>query len=145
MRQTVAQTLLALACAASLLSCARAGGGGEARRQDLEAVVNALKALTDELAAEVESAQDTKAGVAEAQRLLDSRGGEMAARIDAFKKSESMRDPAARGRWLEAEVDNTQRVRELKLKYLDASLSDPALKAALERLAADYDSMFKDR
>lgn len=144
MRKTVAQTLLALACAASLLSCAGAGGGGEAR-QDPDAVINALKAFTDELAAKVESARDTKAGVAEAQRLLDSRRGEMAARIDALKKSESMRDPAARGRWLEAEVDNTQRVRELKLKYLDASLSDPGLKAALERLAADYDSMFKDR
>jgi hypothetical protein len=142
MRRTVATSLLALVCAASLLSCA--GGGGEAR-QDPEAVIPALKALTDELAAKVESAPDTKAGVAEARRVLDARGGEMAARIDAFKKSGRMSDPAARGRWLEAEVDNTQRVRELKLKYLDASRSDPELKAALERLAADYDSMFKDR
>ena len=144
MRQTVARTLLALACAASLAACARAGGGGEARR-DPEAVIDALKAFTDELAAKVESARDTKAGVAEAQALLDSRGGEMAARIDAFKKSESLRDPAARGRWLEAEVDNTGRISELKMKYHDASRDDPELKAALERLAADYDSMFKDR
>jgi hypothetical protein len=142
MRRTVAKTLLVLACAAALLSCACGGGGAG---QDPEAVIPALKALTDELAAKVESAQDTKAGVAEAQRVLDARGGEMAARIDAFKKSGRMSDPAARGRWLEAEVDNTQRVRELKLKYLDASRSDPELKAALERLAADYDVMFKDR
>ena len=142
MRRTVAKTLLALACAAALLSCARGGGGAA---QDPEAVIPALKAFTDELAAKVESAQDTKAGVAEAQRVLDSRRGEVAARIDAFKKSGRMSDPAARGRWLEAEVDNTQRVRELKLKYLDAARSDPELTAALERLAADYDSMFKDR
>ncbi|HEX8285473.1 MAG TPA: hypothetical protein VF588_19115 [Pyrinomonadaceae bacterium] len=144
MRRTVAPTLLALACAASLLACARPGGGAESR-QDPEAVVAALKAFTDELAARVESAPDTKAGVAEAQRLLDSRGGEMAARIDALRKGEAMRDPAARGKWLEAEVDNTQRVRDLKLKYFDASLGDPELKAAFERLAADYDSMFKER
>lgn len=142
MRKTVATTLLALACAASLLSCA---GGGGAARQEPDAVIPALKAFTDELAAKVESAPDTKAGVAEAQRVLDARKGELAARIDAFKKSGRMSDSAARGRWLEAEVDNTQRVRDLKLKYLDASRSDPELKAALERLAADYDSMFKDR
>ncbi|MET0622975.1 MAG: hypothetical protein ABW250_08350 [Pyrinomonadaceae bacterium] len=142
MRKTVATSLLALVCAASLLSCAR--GGGEAPR-DADAVIDALKALTDELAAKVESARDTKAGVAEAQRTLDSRKGEMAARIDAFKKGGRMSDASARARWLEAEVDNTQRVRDLKLKYLDASLGDPELKAALERLAADYDSMFKDR
>jgi hypothetical protein len=142
MRRTVAKTLLALACAAAMLSCAGGGGGAQ---QDPEAVIPALKALTDELAAKVESAQDAKAGVAEAQSLLDSRKGEMAARIDAFRKSGRMSDPAARGRWLEAEVDNTQRVRELKLKYLDASRSDPELKAALERLAADYDSMFEQR
>lgn len=144
MRRTVATSLLALVCAASLAACAGAGGGGEAR-DDPEAVIPALKAFTDELAAKVESAPDTKAGVAEAQRVLDSRGGEMAARIAAFKKGGRMSDPAARGRWLEAEVDNTQRVRDLKLKYLDASRSDPELKAALERLAADYDSLFKDR
>ncbi|HEY0169992.1 MAG TPA: hypothetical protein VGB98_02995 [Pyrinomonadaceae bacterium] len=142
MRKTVAPTLLALVCAASLLACA--GGGGEAP-QTPDAVIDALKALTDELADKVESARDAKAGVAEAQSVLDSRKGEMAARIDALKKSGRMSDPSARGRWLEAEVDNTQRVRDLKLKYLDASRSDPELKAALERLAADYDSMFKDR
>ncbi len=143
MRRTVATILLALACAASLLS-ACAGGGGEAR-QDPEAVIPALKALTDELAARVESARDAKAGVAEAQSLLDSRKGEMAARIDAFKKSGRMGDPSARGRWLEAEVDNTGRIGGLKMKYHDAARDDPELKAALERLAADYDSMFKDR
>jgi hypothetical protein len=142
MRNTIITSLLALVCAASLLACAGGGGGA---RQEPDAVIPALKAFTDELAAKVESARDTKAGVAEAQRALDSRKGEMAARIDAFKKSGRMSDPAARGRWLEAEVDNTQRVRDLKLKYLDASLSDPELKAALERLAADYDSLFKDR
>ncbi|HEX8353215.1 MAG TPA: hypothetical protein VF611_09965, partial [Pyrinomonadaceae bacterium] len=64
---------------------------------------------------------------------------------DAFRKGPRMRDPATRGRWLEAEVDGTNRVRGLQMKHLDASSRDPELKAGLERLAADYDSMFKDR
>ena len=144
MRLNVARTLLALVCAASLAACARTGGTSDAQ-PDPDTLARALKSFTDELAAKVESAPDTKAGVAEAQALLDARGGEMAARIGALRKSEAMRDPAARGRWLEAEVDNTQRVRDIKLKYLDASQRDPELKAGLERLAADYDSMFKER
>ena len=152
MRRTVAPILLSLACAAALAGCRRgsseggidayAGGSGDS---GVDAVVRQLRELTDELARRVESAPDPKAGVGEAQRLLDSRKAEMTGRIDALKKSPQMREQAARGKWLEAEVDNTQRVRELQLKYLDASMRDPELKAGLERLAADYDSIFKDR
>lgn len=155
MRRTAAPILLALVCAASQAGCTRAGsgsggigsgaGGFPGAESGEDEVVAALKAFTEELASKVESAVDTKAGVAEAQGLLDSRRGEMAARIDALRKSPRMRDRAARGRWLEAEVDSTNRVRGLQMKYFDASSRDPELKAGLERLAADYDSMFKER
>jgi predicted component of type VI protein secretion system len=125
------------------------GGGGSGGYvgddAGVDALILALNGFTEELARKVESASDTKAGVSEAQALLDSRKGEMSSQIDAFKKSPKMRDASTRGRWLEAEVDNTQRVSQLRLKYLDASLSDPELKARLERLVADYDAMFKDR
>jgi hypothetical protein len=155
MRRTVAPILLALACAASHAGCARTSndpGGIGARAGGFpgadageDAVIAALKAFTEEIATAVESAADTKAGVAEAQGLLDSRRAQMAARIDALRKGARMRDPAARRKWLEAEVDGTDRVRGLQRKYLDASLRDPELKAGLERLAADYDSLFKER
>lgn len=155
MRRKVVSVLLSLVCAAALAGCsftstggggigATAGGLGE-REPGVDAVVAALRDLTEELVRKVESAQDAKAGVAEAQRLLDARREEMAAGIAALKRSQAMQDPAARGRWLEAEVENTQRVRELQLKHLDASLRDPELKAGLERLVAGYDSMFKGR
>jgi hypothetical protein len=151
MRKRVVPILLSLACAASLAGCAgiRSGsggfggvGGGDA---GVDEMVGALADFTKELTARVEAAADTKAGVADAQRLLDSRKAELAARIEAFRKGPRMQEQSARARWLEAEVDNTQRVRGLQLKYLDASMRDPELKAGLERLAADYDSMFKDR
>ena len=83
--------------------------------------------------------------VGEAQRLLDSRRAEITARIGALKRGALARDAAARGRWLEAEVDGTQRVSRLKVKYLDASMRDPELRAGLDRLVADYDAMFADR
>jgi hypothetical protein len=151
MRRTAAPLLLWLACAAALAGCraggagagdAGAGGAGDA---GVDAVTRQLREFTDELASKVESAPDPKAGVAEAQRLLDARRGELSARIRALRREGLARDASARGKWLEAEVDNTRRVGELKLKYLDASLRDPELKAALERLAADYDSLYEDR
>ena len=148
MRQTAAALLLLLACAAALAGCRYApegGAGGGAGEPGADEVIRQLGELTEELAGRVESAADPKAGVAEARRLLDSRKDEMAARIGALRRGALARDAAAKGRWLEAEVDGTQRVSRLRLKYLDASMRDPELKAGLDRLAADYDAMFKGR
>ena len=150
MRRTVAPLLLMLVCAAALNGCRRddrQGGSyvGVSDDVSVDAVILQLREFTDELAGKVESASDPKAGVAEAQRLLDARKAELSARISALKRGALAADASARGKWLEAEVDNTRRVSELKLKHLDASLRDPELKAALERLAADYDSLYKDR
>ena len=150
MRRTVAPLLLSLACAAALAGCRRGGAerGAPASAPgdvSVDAVTRQLREFTDELASRVESAPDPKAGVAEAQRLLDSRKAEVSARIDALRRKTLANDAAARGKWLEAEVDNTRRVHDLQLKYLDVSLRDPELKAALERLAADYDSLYKER
>ncbi|HEX8500172.1 MAG TPA: hypothetical protein VF659_06225 [Pyrinomonadaceae bacterium] len=152
MRRTFAPILLSLACAAALAGCRRsapeaeappgAGSPGDVR---VDSVVRDFRGFTDELALKVESAPDPKAGVAEAQSLLDSRKTEMSARIGALRQRTLAGDSSARGKWLEAEVDGAQRVRGLKLKYLDAASRDPELKAALERLAADYESMFKER
>jgi hypothetical protein len=116
------------------------GGGGA------ESLIPSLEAFTEELAGKVEAATDPRAGVAEAQKLLDARRGEMAGRIAAFKESPQARaDAAARGKWLEAEVDNTERVHRLQVKFSEASTRDPEFKARLDKLVGDYDSMFKDR
>ena len=158
MHRSVATLLLLLACAAALAGCRSTrsenrssdigvvtGGTGGAGPAVADEVIRQLKDFTEELAGKVESASDTKAGVGEAQKLLDSRKSEMAARIAALKRGPLALDAAAKGRWLEAEVDGTQRVSQLKVKYLDASMRDPELKAGLDRLAADYDALFKDR
>lgn len=141
MRRLAAALLLSLACAAAPSGCRRGetvGGGGADAGAD--AAVRQLGEFTEELAGKVESAADVKSGVSEAQKMLDARGGEMAARIAALK-----RGGASKGKWLEAEVDNTDRVHRLQLKYADAAARDPELKARLDKLVADYDAMFKDR
>ncbi len=68
----------------------------------------------------------------------------MSARIKEVKRG-AQGDPEARRRWLEAEVDNTDRVHRLQLKYSDEAARDPELKARLNHLVAAYDSLFDDR
>jgi hypothetical protein len=144
MRRRLANTLTALACGLALAGCnssdnsTNSGGLGAG---DAEAFVKTLKSFTEELLSKVESAADTKAGVAEAQALLDARKGELAGRVAALKRG--ARDAGSKGRLLEAEVDNTDRVHRLQLKYADAAAHDAELKAGLERLINDYDALFR--
>jgi hypothetical protein len=145
MRRVVFALLLssAFALAGCRAAGTGAGGTGEPGVGATDALISELNAFTDELVSKVESARDASAGVAEAQKLLESRRDAIAARIIAAKKGEQ--DAAARRKWLEAEVDNTDRVSRLQVKYLDASMRDPALKARLDRLISDYGAIFKDR
>ena len=156
MLRTVAPLLLVLACAAALAGCGRSepspspGGNGAGKgvvpiegADYVDVLVQTLNSFTEELLSKVEKAQDTKAGVAEAQALLDARKEGLASGVAALKRVEL--NPASRGKWLEAEVDNTRRVHDLQLTHIDASLRDPELKAGLERLAADYDALYQER
>jgi hypothetical protein len=112
---------------------------------DVDTVVGEVNSFTDGLEKAVESAQSPRDGVAEAQRLLDGRRPTLASKVAAVKSGEQIqKDAAAKRKWSEAEADNTFRVHGLVTKYFDASMRDPELKARLDKLVADYDSMFKD-
>lgn len=140
--------LLSLACALAAAGCGGAGNNSVVGREsgvgDVGETVRALGAFTEELASKVEKAADTKAGLADAQKLLDGRKGELAASVSALRASPQVKsDAAARGRLLEAEVDNTERVHRLQVKYADATASDADFKARLDKLVSDYDSIFR--
>jgi hypothetical protein len=152
MRRRVVLTLIALACVLAPAGCRRsstspdsggvAGGAGGVGGSDAVGVLlKVLNSFTEELLSKVEQAGDTKAGVAEAQALLDARRGEMAGLVAALRSD--ARDSGAKARLLEAEVDNTDRVHRLQLKYADEAARDAELKARLERLIADYDALFR--
>lgn len=149
MRRMAAPTLLlSLACALAAAGCGGAGresaGRSEAGVREVGETVKALGAFTEELASKVEKAADTKAGLADAQKLLDARRGELAASVSALRASPQVKaDASACGRLLEAEVDNTERVHRLQVRYADATSGDADLKARLDRLVSDYDSIFK--
>ena len=153
MRRSLAPTLTALACGLALAGCSwsytspnsggiRAGAGGVAvGGGGADALVKSLDSFTEELLAKVEQAEDTKAGVAEAQALLDARRDEFTSGIAALRRGAP--DSGSKAKWLEAEVDNTGRVHRLQLKYADAAARDAGLKAGLERLIDDYDALFR--
>lgn len=152
MRRRLAPTLIALACVFALAGCSGsqtstnsggigAGGVRPGEAEGADALVKALNSFTEELLAKVEKAEDTKAGVTEAQALLDARKGELASAVAALKRSAP--DAGSKAKWLEAEVDNTDRVHRLQLKYADAAARDAELKAGLERLINDYDALFR--
>jgi hypothetical protein len=151
MSRRLSAALLAAAC------CLHFGGCGKSKNDNappadqvllgtgVEAVVHEVKDFTDELERAFETAESPQAGVAEAQRLLDARRPALAARIAAVKAGPQLQgDAAAKREWLEAEVDNTDRVSRLQVKYLDASMRDPAFKARLDKLVGDYKAMFND-
>ena len=146
MLRTVAPIVLLLACGLALAGCRgsspRPAPGGAAEGavvEDAAAVfVPQLNSFTEQLLAKVEQAADRKAGVAEAQALLDTRREDLATLIGALK-----REPQAKARLLEAEVDNTDRVHRLQIKYADEAARDAELRARLERLIADYDALFR--
>lgn len=155
MLRRLATTLTALACGLALAGCnwsysssnsgggAGAGGAGVGRggAESADAFVKALNTFTDEMLGKVEKTEDTKAGVAQAQALLDARKVELAGRLAAARRG--AQESGSKGSLLEAEVDNTGRVHRLQLKYADAAASDAELKAGLERLINDYDALFR--
>ncbi len=147
MSRRSALTLTALACVLALAGCGKSdtapnsGGDRAGRAESADALAQTLNSFTDELLSKVEKAGDTKAGVAEAQALLDARKGDFAGRVAALKQG--ARDAGAKAKLLEAEVDNTDRVHRLQLQYADAAARDAELKARLERLIDDYDALFR--
>ena len=148
MRLKTALLLSLLACALAAAGCRQAGTGGVAgvaSSGDVDSVIGKLNSFTTELANTVEAASDANAGVEAAQKLLDSRKAELTASVAALKRdAKFQKDAAARRKWLEAEVDDTDRVSRLQVKFLDTSMRDAAFKSRLDKLVGDYNSMFKE-
>lgn len=147
MRRRVAPIAFALACGLALAGCQQSDTNSNSgvvrvgRAGGPDALVQTLNSFTDELLSKIEKAEETKAGVAAAQALLDARRDDFAGRVAELKQSS--RDAGAKAKLLEAEVDNTDRIHRLQLRYADAAARDAELKAQLERFINDYDALFR--
>lgn len=102
-----------------------------------------VNAFTAELMQKVDSASSPAAGIDEALRLLDARGGELHAKFAAMKQSEGFRQSKELQRQaLESEVENVQQVSGLRTRYME-EVNNPAFRDKLDKLVNGYQELYK--
>jgi hypothetical protein len=110
----------------------------------VDAILTEVDAFTDELVGKVTKAADPSQGVDEAQKLLDRRRDELAAKIASVKRAgESRNDDEIRKKVMVREIDNGTKVSGLQTKFISRSMEDAAFKEKLDKLVDDYQLMFK--
>lgn len=104
--------------------------------------IDELNALTDDIVKTVSEAQDKKAGVAEAQKKLDAKKGELGPKMKevmelrGFQVNEETKNKVAAGL-----VDNTMKMATLEMDLMMATATDPELKTAVDKLSSDHEAL----
>lgn len=122
------------------------GAAGCKKDRDVDATLAELDAFTKELVRKVESASNPAAGVEEAQKLMDARRAEMRAKLEVLREvraGEVTNSEETKNKMLESVTNNVMSVAGLQIKYMTQSMQDPAFKVKLDKLVADYQSLFK--
>lgn len=141
MRLKVILTTLVVACLFVSAGCRERADDAAAP----DAALGEVSAFTHELVREIESAPDPSTGVAEAHDRLNARRAEMASKIKRMRESEEYRTNAdMRGRLLTAEVENVNRISNLRTQYMSEAMSDPAFSRRLDALIRDYETLFRE-
>jgi electron transfer flavoprotein alpha subunit len=101
-----------------------------------------LSTLTDDIVKTVKDASDKKAGVAEAQKTLDARTGELAPKMQevmelrGFEIRKETQDNVAK-----VLVDVTTKMAQMEIDLLTATMNDKTLETALEKLTTDHERL----
>jgi hypothetical protein len=101
-----------------------------------------LSDLTDEIVKKVKDASDKKAGVAEAQKALDAKKGDLSAKMKeigqlrGFQLSEEAQGNVAKGI-----IDVSSKISQLEIDLLTATMSDKELETAVDKLTKDHKSI----
>lgn len=147
MRKKSALVLLLAVCCGCVLAVGACGNAGPVvgvREDSVEALVKEINSFTDALIGKTESAADPAAGLDEAQTALDAGRGALKERLAKVKAGREFRESEeARGKLLECEVDNTDRVSKLRTRHLERWMKDAAFKSKLDKLVANYQDIFK--
>jgi hypothetical protein len=101
-----------------------------------------LTALTDDIVKTVKDASDKKAGVAEAQKKLDAKKGDLAPKLKeigelrGFQVSEETQVKVGN-----AMVESMTKMAGLEIDLMTAVMSDKELATALDKLIKDHEAM----
>ncbi len=111
---------------------------------EINSIVTDLDSFTTELVKKVESAPNPSAGVDDAQKFFDSRKADLTAKMTTLKGIRGYQvSEDTKNKMTRSLVDDTKRVAGLQMKYVGASMRDPAFKAKLEKLTKDYLDLFR--
>ena len=111
---------------------------------EINSIVTDLDSFTTELVKKVESAPNPSAGVDDAQKFFDSRKADLTAKMTALKGIRGYQvSEDTKNKMTRSLVDDAKRVAGLQMKYVGASMRDPAFKAKLEKLTKDYLDLFR--
>jgi hypothetical protein len=105
-----------------------------------------LSALTDDVIKTVKDASDKKAGVAEAQKKLDAKKGDLAPKMKEIMELRGFQlSEEAQGNVAKVLVDVTTKMAQLEIDLLTATMSDKDLEAALEKLTTDHENLVQGK
>ena len=111
---------------------------------EINSIVTDLDSFTTELVKKVESAPNSSAGVDDAQKYFDSRKADLTTKMTTLKGIRGYQvSEDTKNKMTKSLVDDAKRVAGLQMKYVGASMRDPAFKAKLEKLTKDYLDLFK--
>jgi hypothetical protein len=111
---------------------------------EINSIVTDLDSFTTELVKKVELAPNPSAGVDDAQKFFDSRKADLTAKMTTLKGIRGYQvSEDTKNKMTRSLVDDAKRVAGLQMKYVGASMRDPAFKAKLEKLTKDYLDLFK--
>lgn len=101
-----------------------------------------LSALTDDIVKKVNDAEDKKAGVAEAQKALDAKKGDLAPKLKEIPQIRNFQlSEEARGKLATVLVDVMTKMAALEGDLMIATMSDKELQAAVDKLTADHEAL----
>lgn len=115
-------------------------------KKDAEAktILTEFDSFTNEMVKRVDAASNPADGVDDAQKYFDSKKAEMTVKMDTLKNLRGYQVGEETKKMMESSlVEDAKKVANLQVKYMRASMSDPAFKAKLDKLTRDYQSLFK--
>jgi glutamine synthetase type III len=105
-----------------------------------------LSALTDDIVKTVKDASDKKAGVADAQKKLDAKKGDLAPKMKEIMELRGFQlSDEAQANVAKALVDVTTKMAQLEIDLLTATMSDKDLEAAVEKLSTDHENLVQGK
>ena len=110
--------------------------------EEVNSILATVDSFTTELLRRIEMAANPSAGVDDAQKYLDSRRPDIAARMNTLKalRGDQVSDETKQ-KMKASLVDDASRVGSLQIKYVSRSMSDPAFKVKLDNLVKDYQAL----